>query len=200
VRRPGIPVITLLYDLMASGKGPYRRLVGKHTQQFCSRADSRSTNEIQKKILFIAAAGADDFVSKLLGIQPAKQTWTFSRKIPNKNATPKKCAQALRTYLSALMIILAAHKELLLQKAETGEAEWLKLWCTVFEYAADDKTRFDSELLPAYQLDSIESLVRATGSAIFSSLCPDDNDADQKLISLNDALVNDAAVILGAIQ
>lgn len=185
---------------MSSGKGPYRRLVGKHTQQYCSRADSRSTNEFQKKILFIAAAGADDFISKLLGIQAAQQKWTFSRKIHNKKVTPKICAEALRTYLSALMIILAAHKELLLQKAALGEAEWLKLWCTVFEYTADDMTRFDTELLPAYQHDNFEGLVLTAGTSLFTSLCLDDNGTDQKLIALNDALVNDAAVILGAIQ
>jgi hypothetical protein len=184
---------------MSSGKGQYNRLVGKHTQQYCSRAVTRSANDFQKRILFIAAAGADDFVAKLLGVQVVKQKWSIKRKKLDEKITPKVSVLALRTYLSALMVLLAIEKERILQKLALTEEEWLVLWCWVFEYSPEDKSIFDSELLPAYGQKGLEGLLLAAGDRIFASI-PLEDDLGKRLTSLKTALINDAATILRVVK
>ena len=109
---------------MSSGKGQYRRLIGKHTHNFCSRAVKRSSSEIQKKILFIASAGADEFMARKLGVQFDKNVFFAAKnKSLSKNVNPKSSALALRVYLSALMVLLSNDKEMMLDKVGLNEIE-----------------------------------------------------------------------------
>jgi len=187
---------------MSSGKGQYRRLLGNHTHLFCSRAVTRATNEIHKKILFIASAGADDFMAKNIGVQVDKKKKVFfpTKKNPlGKNVNSKNCATALRVYLSALMILLTNDKDVLLEKTGLNELEWLNSWCWVFEYGAEDKDVFNSELITKYQQEGLAGLVQATLNMINTVLHLDKNEMDKALESLRDALIHDATVIHGVI-
>ncbi|MEI7613645.1 MAG: hypothetical protein WCK63_12095 [Betaproteobacteria bacterium] len=188
---------------MSTGKGQYRRLVGKHTHLFCSRAVERSTNEIQKKILFIASAGADDFMAKKLGVQVDKKKIVFFTAKKNKlskHVNPKSTAVAIRVYLSALMILLSNDKEIILEKVGLNETDWLNTWCGVFEYANDDKVTFNSELITQYQQEGMMGLVQAAAKQINVTLRLEDNEIDKEVESLSEALIKDANVILGVIK
>lgn len=188
---------------MSTGKGQYRRLVGKHTHLFCSRAVERSTNEIQKKILFIASAGADDFVAKKLGVQVDKTKKLFFNKKKNlisKNINPKNGALALRVYLSALMVLLSNDKEVIVEKVGLNEAEWLTTWCWVFDYGFEDKTIFNSELTTHYQQEGVIGLVQAAARIMNTSLRLEQNEMDREVELLREALIHDAAVIHGVVK
>lgn len=169
--------------------------MGKHTQQYCSRAVKRSTNEIQKKILFIAAAGADEFIAKLLNVQAAKPKWTIKRITSCEKISPQKSALALKVYLSALMAVLSNSKGQILEKSGLTEAEWLELWCWVFEYGSEDKILFDSDLLTTYRQDGFEGILQSAGRTIFSALNIADSTMEQNLSALRHALTHDALVI-----
>jgi hypothetical protein len=187
---------------MSSGKGQYRRLVGKHTHLFCSRAVERSTNEIQKKILFIASAGADEFIAKKLGVQIDKEKKLFFSAGKNsfsKNINPKSSAMALRVYFSALMILLSNDKEVILEKVGLNETEWLSVWCWVFEYGFEDKTMFNS-LLTHYQQAGAAGLAQAAIKLMNTSLRLQPDETDREVELLSDALIHDAAVINGVIK
>ena len=185
---------------MSSGKGQYNRLVGKHTKQYCNRTVTRATNDFQKRILFIAAAGADDFVAKLLGVQVVKQKWSIKKTKLDEKITPQVSVLALRTYLSALMVLLAIEKEQILQKVALSEEEWLVLWCWVFEYNSEDKSIFDTELLPAFQQNAFDGLLQVAGKKMFSPLCLEKNILEEKINLLKNALINDAAAILRVVK
>jgi len=185
---------------MSSRKGQYRRLVGNHTHSFCGRALKRSVNEIQKKILFIASAGADDFMAKKLDIQVDKKVF-FARKknLMARGISPKNSGLALRVYLSTLMILLGREKDLLLDKLRLNETEWLTAWCWVFEYGFEDKEIFNSELITNYQQAGVVGLVQAASRIINTSLRLEQNEIDGEVEVLREALIHDATVIHGVI-
>lgn len=186
---------------MASGKGQYRRLIGKHTHNFCSRAVKRSSSETQKKILFIASAGADDFMARKLGVQFEKNVFFSAKnKALSKRLNPKSSALALRVYLSALMILLSNDKEMILSKVGLNEADWLSTWCFVFEYGFEDKDIFNSELITRYRSEGVVGLVQVAGRVINESLLLDKIAKDGEFELLRDALIHDAAVIHGVIK
>lgn len=165
-----MPIVTFLHDLVGCVKGPYYRLVGRHTQRFLSRAAGKTKSEIQKKTLFIAAAGADDVIAEFCGVQRGAKG--FGKNAAEKALTKKAVHNALRGYLSTLLILLGGQKEQLLKRLELEEAAWMRLWCEVFEYNEGDMARFNQILLPAYQQGGVEGLIKAACDAIANDLSP----------------------------
>ncbi|MCX7780686.1 MAG: hypothetical protein N2491_07200 [Negativicutes bacterium] len=150
-----------MQDVVASMKGPHYRLVGRHTQRFLDRAAKQAKNEIQRKVLFIAAAGVDDAFSRVFSV--SLSTANSFRKIPLEGyLSRRQINTAFRAYLSMLLIVLGGNKAQLLEKAGLSEAEWLALWRRVFEYQDEDLGQFDQCLLPVYQSQGFAGLCAAT--------------------------------------
>lgn len=190
-----IPIVTFLHDLVSSVKGPYHRLVGRYTQRFLSRAAGKSKNEMQKKALFIAAAGVDDVFSKILGVQRGAKG--FSKSPAEKKLTKKAINAAFRVYLSTLLVLLGNDKERLLDRIDLDEAAWVQLWCAVFEYDAGDMACFNQVLLIAYQQGGIEGLLKTACASIAETLSPFSGAlAPQVEAAVRDGLTKDMAAIL----
>lgn len=198
-----IPVITFLHDLFSVTKGPYHRLVGRYTQRYCSRAVQRSTHELQKKVLFIAIAGADHVVARLLGVQGKGRAQLFSQSAISKKVTKQQVNLALRGYASAILVLLGSNKALLLEKTGVNETKWMQLWCWVFEYGPPDMQLFNEVLLPAYQQGGFAGLAAATDKVISDTLSVAGNgDGEQalNLTTVQDALTTDLSAISRALN
>jgi hypothetical protein len=191
-----MPVITFLQDMVSAVKGPYHRLVGRHTQRFCSRAVKRSANEQQKRVLFIAAAGADDFIARLLDLQDKRHTRTFAKHALEKKVTKKQVGLVLRAYISAILVLLGNSKGLLLQETGLNETEWIDLWCWVFDYQPED-IRLFNEVLTTYQQQGFDGLATSTGNVILNALSSGGNERCCLNIKLlQSTLLHDISAIL----
>jgi hypothetical protein len=155
-----IPIVTVIHDLFAGMKGPYYRLVGRYTQRYLSRGSQQSGNEQQRRVLFVAAAGMDELFSTIFAVK-AQCGILLARTAVEKKVTKKQLNTAFRVYLSALLISLGSGKVQVLHELDCKEAEWLKLWRTVFEYQPEDSRQFNEVLLPAYQQGGIEKVIAA---------------------------------------
>lgn len=182
-----MPVITFLSDLFSLTKGSKYRLVGRHTQKYSLRIANRSRNHpVQQRIMLIALAGADEWVSDCLENSPHQEK-------PSK----LQVLSAMRSYLSAVLILLGNHKDILLQKLEYDEAQWMNLWCQIFEYQADDIRCFDSAFLDAYRNGGFEGLIEAVQSSKDSAVpgSMDTENRSQNTDSLRNSLAKDLAAI-----
>ena len=182
-----MPVITFLSDLFSLTKGAKYRLVGRHTQRYSLRIADRSRNHpVQQRIMLITLAGADEWVSDCLENSSHQEK-------PSKI----QVLSAMRSYLSAVLILLGTHKDVLLQKLEYDEAQWMNLWCQVFEYQADDMRRFDSVFLDAYRNGGFEELIEAVQSSKDSAIpgSMETENRSQNTDSLRNSLAKDLAAI-----
>ena len=64
-----MPLMKFLHDALISTKGPYERYVGRHTREFCKKADRQAKTPIQRKIWFTAAISADEVIASLAGLE-----------------------------------------------------------------------------------------------------------------------------------
>lgn len=196
-----LPIITFLQDVFAMTKGPYHRKVGRHTQKFCSRAVKRSGNEIQKKIFFIAAICADEFIASLLGVDNKRQVGPLAVRTFKPKIRKPEISTALRIYMSALLTVISLEKKLLLERTGMEENELLKTWCAVFEYLPSDMKLFDEVMLPNYQEGGIESLSALVGKEIVRQLCLDhDALTPLEMKILQNIIIEDAAALMGLLQ
>ena len=143
-----MPVITFFQYVASLAKGPYHRLVGRHSQRYCQRAVQKSGNDCQKNLLTLATVAADDVVAGMLGLSSGQDKNIFEKR-PYRKISKNQATRAMRVYASALLALLGNRKELLLEKAGLPERELLAFWCRIFEYRADDMQIFDQTLLPA---------------------------------------------------
>lgn len=155
-----IPIVTVIHDLFAGMKGPYYRLVGRYTQRYLSRGAQQSGNEQQKRVLFVAAAGMDELFATIFDVK-GQSGIRLSRTAVEKKLNKKQLNTAFRVYLSALLISIGSGKVQVLHELGCKEAEWLKLWRSVFEYQPEDSRYFNEVLLPAYQQGGIEKVIAA---------------------------------------
>lgn len=160
-----IPIVTVIHDLFAGMKGPYYRLVGRYTQRYLSRGGQQSGNEQQRRVLFVAAAGMDELFATIFDVK-GQSGIRLSRTAVEKKLTKKQLNTAFRVYLSALLISIGSGKVQVLHEMGCKEAEWLKLWRSVFEYQPEDSRYFNEVLLPAYQQGGIEQVIAAAGGLL----------------------------------
>lgn len=143
-------------------KGPYYRLVGRHTQRYSLRIAGRSRNKpAQQKVLLVALTGADEWAAEVLGVSANPDSKTASARQLPKKSTKTKTVSAMRIYLSALLILMGGYKNALLSQLEFDERGWVDFWCQVFEYQPDDMDRFDKVFLPEYQRAGLDGLIGA---------------------------------------
>jgi len=177
-------------------KGPYYRLVGRFTQRYLRRAAGKSDNEIQKRLLFIAAAGADDYFSKIFNVQ-SKSAQLFPKIAIEKKLRKQQINTAFHIYLSTLLILLGNHRDQLLKETGLSEAGWIQLWCSVFEYHAEDMEHYNKELLPAYQDMRLDTLAKSATSLILASLsCASSELLFVKESILEETLAKDISAVL----
>lgn len=160
-----IPIVTVIHDLFAGMKGPYYRLVGRYTQRYLGRGSQQSGNEQQRRVLFVAAAGMDELFATIFAVK-GQSGIRLSRTAVEKELTKKQLNTAFRIYLSALLISIGSGKVQVLHELDCKEAEWLKLWRSVFEYQPEDSRQFNEVLLPAYQQGGIEKVIAAAGGLL----------------------------------
>ncbi len=191
-----MPVITFIRDILSAVRGPYHRTVGKHTHRFCRRAADRAANDAHRKMLLVAVAAADDYIADILGMSeksgPAPRVAGIRRKWAANNVP-----DAMRTYLSAMLVLLANFKDEVLASAALDERRFLELWCAAFEYRSADMERFDKRLRADYQSSGIDGLVASAATDIYGLLYPEKPGADnnEKEI-LKTAFLKDTAAIL----
>jgi len=163
-----VPIITFLQDVFSMAKGSYHYKVGRHTQRFCSNAAKCSTNEMQKKIFFVTAICADEFVAALLGADNKRQIEIFQKR--TLKTKKQQIVIALRIYMSVILTLISSQKDILLQKTGLEEQELLRMWCSIFEYGPSDMQFFNELLLPAYQHDGIDGLSMSAGKSMIDQL------------------------------
>ena len=150
-------------------KGPYYRLVGRHTQRYLRRAKEMAGNETQKKILFIAAAGVDVFFSKVFNVQ-SKNSSFFAKAPVEKIVKKKQVIKAFHLYLSTLLILLGNQKEPLLKETGLDETNWIKVWRKVFDYHDEDIACYNEDMVPAYRSDGLDMLIKVSARLICETL------------------------------
>jgi hypothetical protein len=192
-----MPVLTFLHELFSFGRGPYERIVGRHTRRFCSRAAEKAKNDVQKRVLMVAAVCADELLASILGVAKKSSANRSAGKV-RPGADKKKVLGAMRFYLSALLVLLGTRKELMLQKTGIDEPKFLQLWCAVFEYQPIDMQRFDQELVPAYQRQDAEELATVVASVVSGQLFGGTDGIGAS--EVKERLVDDMAAIIRVLE
>ncbi len=192
-----MPVLTFLHDLLSFTRGPYERIVGRHTRRFCSRAAQKGKNEAQRRVLLVAAVCADEMLAAVFGVGKNSRGSVLSG-AATAGADKQKVREAMRIYLSALLILLGDGKELLLAKTGVSESELLQLWCQVFEYQPADMQRFDRELGPAYARKDAEELAATAADLISGQLV--DGPGGIEVAWLKDRLLQDGVAIIRVLE
>lgn len=195
-----MPVITFIKDIFAAAKGPYHRNIGRHTQRFCARAVRVAGNQAQKKLFFVAAICADEFMAAVTGMD-SKGQLIFPNRTVNKKINKQQMTAALRAYVSAVLVLISAHKDGLLLQAGLAEHELLQAWCTVFEYGPADMQLFDDILLTAYRQGGLSSLADSLAQAVFAQVMTGrEAVSPAEAEALQASLLDDAAAVIRSLQ
>ncbi len=196
-----MPIITFLQDVFSMAKGPYHHKIGRHTQRFCSKAAKCSTNEMQKKIFFVTAICADEFVAALLGVDNKRHIEPFKKRTLKTKIAKQQIVITVRIYMSAILTLISSQKEILLLKTGLEEQELLRMWCSIFEYGPSDMQLFNELLLPAYQHDGIDGLSMSVGKSIIDQLFVV-NDAlnPSELEMLQKTMIEDITAVLRLLE
>lgn len=196
-----MPIITFLQDVFSIAKGPYHQKIGRHTQRFCSRAAKHSENEVQKKIFFVAAICADEFVATLLRLKNKKSLDPFEGRILQNKIAKQQIVRVFRVYISALLTLMSSQKERLLEKTGMQEHELLHLWCSIFEYSSFDMQMFNEFMLPVYRQEGIDGLSILLGENALNQLfIVNDVLSPFEIEKLQKIIVEDAAALLRVLQ
>ncbi|EIW19211.1 hypothetical protein SAMN04515679_4387 [Pelosinus fermentans] len=196
-----MPVITFLQDVFSMAKGPYHHKIGRHTQRFCSKAAKCSTNEMQKKIFFVTAICADEFVAALLGVDNKRHIEPFKKRTLKTKIAKQQIVITVRIYMSAILTLISSQKEILLLKTGLEEQELLRMWCSIFEYGPSDMQLFNELLLPAYQHDGIDGLSMSVGKSIIDQLfVVNDTLNPSELEMLQRTMIEDITAVLRLLE
>ena len=123
-----ITVITVIQDFLSGTKRTHYRKVGKQTIKFCKRASKISVNEHQRRLLMSAAVSVDEVVAALLGLDHKRNAEAFKERHSCRRLHRKELLTVMRSYLSALLIMCAIFKEILLSKVEMSEKDFMAGW------------------------------------------------------------------------
>ena len=193
-----MPVITFLQYVSSLAKGPYHRLVGRHSQRYCQLAFQKAGSECRKNLLTLAAVSADEVVADMLGLSSGKDKNIFEKR-PYGKISKNQATRAMRVYTSALLVLLGNKKELLLEKAALSERELLDFWCRFFEYQPADMQVFDQILLTSVMEGGVPGLAETVAKTMAGILFPvPTRFSKREIAALEDVLLADAArIILG---
>jgi hypothetical protein len=182
-------------------KGPYYRKVGKHTERFCRRASKQAKNPKAKGVLLLAAISADEWFGSLLGYSKKRSVAAFSQRVKQEVIDSKQMAKLLRAYVSIILTLITPYKALILEQAKLSEADFIKLWCNVFQYGAEDMVLFDSGYLPTFQARGFEGLMEMAGQQLFQGIyVGSEHCSAEELQALKNVLIDDVTAILRSLN
>lgn len=196
-----VPIITFLQDVFSIAKGSYHRKVGRHTQRFCSKAVKFSINELQKRIFFVAAICADEFIATLLALDNKRQVNPFQGQTLKNKIAKRQILGVLHVYMSAILILMSSQKDIVLQEIGMEEENFLDIWCTVFEYSPSDMKMFNELILPVYQQEGIDGLgILVSQYAIEQLFIVNDVLSSSEVETLQKIIVEDAVAMVRVLQ
>jgi hypothetical protein len=189
-------IITVIQDFLSGPKRTYYRKVGKQTINFCKRASKMSVNEHQRRLLMSAAVSADEVVAALLGLDHKRNAEAFKDRHSCRRLHKGELLTVMRSYLSALLIMCATFKEILLAKVEMTEKDFMAGWRSAFEYSPADIQMFDEELVPASRTKGIDGLLAVLGRQMVNTLFQEKYPLSKmEAASLRDLILDDMAAI-----
>ncbi|MDD5169843.1 MAG: hypothetical protein PHN75_13555 [Syntrophales bacterium] len=189
-------IITVIQDYLSGKKRTHYRKIGKLTINFCKKATKISVNEHQRRLLMSAAVSTDEVVAALLGLEQKRNAEAFKERSPSGQLHREEILTIMRSYLSALLIICSAFKEILLAKTEMAEKDFMADWRSVFEYSPADMQTFDEDLSPAFRNEGMDGLVEALGRQMVSTLFREKHPLSaSEAMSLRNLLLDDVAAI-----
>lgn len=186
--------------MVCYAKGRRSRLVGRHTQDFLSRAAKRSSNDLQRKVFFIAAVCSDELIASLLNIDIKPALSSFNTRQVKRRIRSTAITTSMRIYLSALLVAISSQKAIFLEKTQIEENTLLEIWCWIYSYQPTDMTTFNDLLLPAYQQKGLDGLAHCAGEQIVKVLYEDGQDLSKpECDAISQLLTDDASAMLRAI-
>ncbi|MDQ5988680.1 MAG: hypothetical protein CSYNP_04441 [Syntrophus sp. SKADARSKE-3] len=189
-------IIVAIQDFLSGPERTYYRKVGKLTINFCKRASKMSVNEQQRRILMSSAVSADEVVAALLGLNQRRNAEAFKGRHPCSRLHREDLSTVMRAYLSALLILCATFKEIILAKTGMAEKDFMAGWRSVFEYSPADMQIFDEKLSPAFRSKGIDGLVEALGQQMIGALFKETQPLyTLEAVSLRNLLLDDMAAI-----
>ena len=191
-----ITVITVIQDFLSGTERTYYRKVGKQTIKFCKRASKISVNEHQRRLLMSAAVSVDEVVAALLGLDHKRNAEAFKERHSCRRLHRKELLTVMRSYLSALLIMCAIFKEILLSKVEMSEKDFMAGWRSAFEYSPSDMQMFDEKLASAFRNKGMDGLVEVLGRQMVNTLYQEKQPlSEMETTSLRDMILDDMAAI-----
>lgn len=130
-----------------------RKLTKTNTTEVCEffvkkclmNAKNKSTNESMKRFFMICGVSANDGIKTVLEKNEVgfEGYWKHRRYFARvKDQIPL----VVKAYLSCILILLAAQKNLIYLKTGMDEQELLSRWCDIFKYDDDDKVYFNNQM------------------------------------------------------
>jgi hypothetical protein len=189
-------IITVIQDFLSGTKRTYYRKVGKQTIKLYKRASKISVNEHQRRILMSATVSVDEVVAALLGFDHKRNAEAFKDRHACKKLHKEDISAVMRSYLSALLIMCAMFKEILLAKVEMSEKDFMAGWRSAFEYSPADMQMFDEELAAAFRNKGMDGLVEVLGRQMVNTLFQEKHPLNEmESASLQDMILDDIAAI-----
>lgn len=110
-------------------------------------------------------------------------------------------ASLLRAYVSVILTLITPYKSVILEKTQLSEADFINLWCSVFQYDPDDMVLFDSCYLPTFQDRGLDGLMDVAGLRLCQGLYTGaDGLSTEELAVFKNVLVDDIAAILRSVN
>lgn len=148
-------------------------------------------------MLFVAAVSADDFLASLFDYNQERPVEAFKQRTRKTEFTSKEVAHLLRDYVSIILVLITYYKDLMLGRIQLSEADFIRIWCSVFEYQSDNMNLFDSQYLPAFREGGADGLIRMAGNRLIERLYDDPSELSvAEFDTLKNVLMNDLAAIL----
>jgi hypothetical protein len=189
-------IITRIQDALSGEKRTHYRRIGKHMIHFCKRASKLAVNEHQRRVLMSAAISVDEVVAALLGLEQKRNVASFRERRAGSPVPREEILSAMKSYLSALLIICSTFKEALLAKTGMRENDFMAAWRSAFEYSPADRRIFDEELVPAFRDHGMSGLLDALGRFMVGILFQDKHPlSGPEVASLQGLLLDDTAAI-----
>jgi succinate dehydrogenase flavin-adding protein (antitoxin of CptAB toxin-antitoxin module) len=155
-----------LQNLLGLPMSPKKRAVRKIVQKFYRHAIKSASNDSQRKLWIAAILAAEELVMALLAPDSKGNKLLFNQRIQKKKIEKKQIRAVLHAYLSAILIGITNYKKDILTKTGMNEQDFLKSWCSVFEYDQEDMKLFDTIFLPIYHQNGLNGLLQETGKII----------------------------------
>lgn len=155
-----------LQNLLGLPMSSKKRAVRKIVQKFYHHAIKSASNDSQRKLWIAAILAAEELVMALLAPDSKGNKLLFKQRIQKKKIEKKQIRAVLHAYLSAILIGITNYKKDILTKTGMNEQDFLKSWCSVFEYDQKDMKLFDTIFLPIYHQNGLNGLLQETGKII----------------------------------